>query len=86
MAGLFFKSGGCADVQIGAWSMAVRQTNVVWLAWILSHSVLRLLEDEWIRMGVKEDDAGTSDGRGDVLLEQVESFRMLRSSRCGECD
>jgi len=56
---------------IGAWSISVRQTNVVWLAFILAVSLLRGVSEVEEREGKKGDEKGGEVGRSDPLLGEV---------------
>lgn len=55
--------------QVGAWSITVRQTNVVWLGFIVAVTVLREVKDEEKRRS--EDEVERIEDRSDPLLGDV---------------
>lgn len=77
------RSDGSADAtQIGAWSITVRQTNVVWLAFVVGLSVLCEIQSELLKSANKRHDRHSARPRdealegemtGDVPLAEVRS-------------
>ncbi|GFZ51637.1 hypothetical protein JCM24511_09404 [Saitozyma sp. JCM 24511] len=71
---------------IGAWSITVRQTNVVWLAFVVGLSLLREVQSELLKSATKHDDRYSArprdealDGEvtGDVPLAEVRSVGQV---------
>lgn len=63
--------------------MTVRQTNVIWLGFIMATSMLSVIREEQIRRSAKREDEDENGGAGatigvDPLLEDVSSMGKHR--------
>ncbi|CAD6576562.1 MAG: glucosyltransferase [Tremellales sp. Tagirdzhanova-0007] len=69
---------------VGAWSITVRQTNVVWLGFTVAVTVLREVKNE--RKGKLEDETERAVDQNDPLLSDVIGFSQLVTATMSSVD